>query len=206
MKPHAIAALTAAALVAHVGAASASITPVGEFVGEAWETFELIGPIGTTPGPASILNGTATLYDSLANTLMIANSLYSFVTETQILPWNGNLMGGSLTGFMTIEFDIPVVQFGGYFGTADIHNGGTINFYDANNQFIGADAFPLDLGQWVWKGWSSTTPIGRIEIYADETPNPPFVMDDFQVNYVPAPGPVAMLALAGLAAARRRRM
>ncbi|MFU8829694.1 MAG: PEP-CTERM sorting domain-containing protein [Phycisphaerales bacterium] len=199
----ALAALGSIALQAT--AASASVIFIDPFVGDAWEPFELIGPPGGTPGPAEIFDGQATIYDQLANMLMIANSLHSFPTETTIFPYNGNLMGGAVTGYLAIDFHTPVTEFGGYFGTADILEGGMIMFFDEQGQNIGTEPMQLNLGEWDWFGWSSDTPISRVEVYGNSTPGLPIVFDDLQVNYIPAPTTGALLGLAGLAAVRRRR-
>ena len=185
--------------------AHASITPIAPFTGESWETFEVIGPLGPTPGPASIFDGQATIADQLAGMLMIANNLYSVPTDTSIIPYNGNLMGGLVTGFGAIDFHTPVTDFGGYFGTADVLQGGLIMFFDAEGENIDSVPLQLTLGEWDWFGWSSDTPISRVEIYGSEAPGSPVVLDDLQVNFIPTPATGALLGLAGLVACRRRR-
>lgn len=195
-----LAAGCSAAATAH-----ASVTPIAPFTGESWETFELIGPLGPTPGPAEIFDGQATIADQLAGMLMIANNLYSFLTDTEVLPYNGNLMGGLVTGFGVIDFETPVTDFGGYFNTADILQGGQIVFFDADGQNISTETLNLAMDEWEWYGWSSDTPISRIEIYGNETPGSPILLDDLQVNFIPTPATGALLGLAGIAACGRRR-
>lgn len=195
----------ALALASIAGAASASVTTIDEFVGDAWENYETIGPPGGTSGPAEIFGGEATTYDQNANFLMIATSLFSFISETEILPYNGNLMGGYVTGQAVIDFDTPVTEFGGYFGTADVHTGSVINLYDGDGSLISSEPMTFDLGEWNWHGWSSDVPISRVEILGSPTPGLPIVLDDLQVNYVPTPATGALLGLAGLVAVRRRR-
>lgn len=197
--------LAVGSIAATAATASASVTSIDPFVGQATEPFELIGPPGGTPGPAEIFGGQATIYDQLADMLMIANSLHSFVTETTILPYNGNLMGGLVTGYGAIDFDTPVTEFGGHFGTADILENGVIMFFDADGANISTEPLELELGEWDWFGWSSDTPISRVEIYGHSSPGSPVVLDDLQVNFVPTPATGALLGLAGLVAVRRRR-
>jgi hypothetical protein len=199
-------ALGTLAIATIAGAASASVTTIDPFVGEAWELYENIGAPGGTPGPARIFDDGATTFDQNANFLMIANSLFSFISETQILPYNGNLMGGYVTGQAVIEFDAPVSEFGGYFGTADVLEGSTINLYDVEGSLISTEPMTFDLGEWNWHGWSSEVPISRVEIHGSATPGLPIVLDDLQVTYaIPAPATGALLGLAGLVAVRRRR-
>lgn len=199
-------ALGTLAIATLAGAASASVTTIDPFVGDAWEPYENIGAPGGTPGPARIFDDGATTYDQNANFLMIATNLFSFLTETQIFPYNGNLMGGYVTGQAVIEFDAPVTEFGGYFGTADILTDSTISLYDTEGSLISTEAMNFELGEWNWHGWSSDVAISRVEIHGSTTPGLPIVMDDLQVTYaVPTPATGALLGLAGVVAVRRRR-
>lgn len=195
----------ALAFASIAGVASASVTTIGPFTGDAWENYETIGPPGGTNGPAEIFGGEATTYDQNANFLMIATSLFSFISQTEILPYNGNIMGGYVTGQAVIEFDTPVTAFGGYFGTADVHTDSVINLYDGNGSLISSEPMNFELGEWNWHGWSSDTPISRVEIQGSPTPGLPIVMDDLQVSYIPAPATGALIGLVGLAGVRRRR-
>src|SRR5690606_1067913 len=111
----------ALALFVAVGAAHGAVTEIGEFTGGFIEGFENVLPPngGGYPGPISIFQGDATFDDSIAHFVQIALSLTSFLTGEDIFPHNGNLMGGSVTGWGLFTFATPVTQFGGYFGTAD---------------------------------------------------------------------------------------
>ena len=194
----------AAVLVAGAGAVEADISTVGPFTGDAFETFERIAPPGSTPGPAEIFDGAGTINDQLANSVIIAYSLTSFVTNTEILAYNGNFMGGTPTGWVDFEFDTPLTHFGGYLGTADELIDGRIVFKDENDAVIAEQSLDIALGQWDWFGWHSDVAFSKIEIYGHNTPGRPVVFDDLQIKFVPAPGVLALLGAAGVVARRRR--
>ncbi|GAB5494969.1 MAG: hypothetical protein Phyf2KO_00490 [Phycisphaerales bacterium] len=197
-------AVIVCAVVSLAGSASSQVTGIGPFVGDGFEGFENVAPPGTVNGPADIFGGDATVVDGFANNLIIALNLVSFVTNEEIFPYNGNLMGMTVTGFAEFEFATPIAEFGGYFGTADNLSGGSITFYDENDAVISSEAFELPLNDWGWHGWSSTTPISRISIAGNVNPGTPIVFDDLRLTYVPAPASAVLLGIAGCASARRR--
>jgi len=199
---------TAAIVCAAAGFASvagAQVTGIGPFTGDGYEGFEGIAPPGSVPGPVDIFSGDATVNDQFAGILVIASNLVSFVTNEEIFPYNGNLMGLSVTGFTEFTFDTPATDFGGYFGTADNLSNGTISFYDESNALIETVSMELPLNDWQWWGWSSSTPFSRVSIAGNVNPGSPIVFDDLRVNYVPAPAGSVVLALGGVIALRRRR-
>ncbi len=200
-----ISAVAVCALGGLAASANAQVTSIGQFTGDVSETFENVAPAGTVPGPVDIFGGEGTVNDELANILMVALNLVSFVTNEEIFPYNGNLMGGSVTSFTEFTFDEPATQFGGYFGTADNLSGGFISFYDSTDELIETQAFAMPLNDWQWFGWSSSTPISRISLHGNANPGSPIVFDDLQVNFVPAPASAMLMAVAGVSAARRRR-
>ena len=169
-----------------------------------FEGFESLGTPGGHAGPFPILDGAATFNDMLANQLMIAISLYSALTETYVYPYNGNLMGGSVTGWAVIDFTTPVTQFGGYLGTADDLSGGTVTFKDEFGATLDTQSLALTLGQWGWYGWQSDVPIGSIEIKGASTPGLGVTYDDLQLT-VPEPASLSLLALGAAALLGTRR-
>jgi|GEM_PF-1589276 len=201
---------TATTLICTIAAAglhaNADVVATGQFVGDYSENFENIAPLGMTPGPASTFADHCVTGDIFAGGVMIANNLTSFLTETSILPFNGNLMGGSVTGKMSFDFDAPMHAFGGMIGTADI-------LTESYAVFIDDDGFTIDTvdftlggpGEWNWFGWTSDAAFTRVEIHAAPNPGLPIVFDDMQVSAVPAPTTASIIALTGLAATCRRR-
>ena len=191
------------AIVLGSAAASADVIPIGQFSGDMFEGFEAIGSPGGYPGPFEIFDGQAVMDDDLAHTVMIAYSLYSGITEESIYPYNGNLMGGLPTGWGYIEFDTPVVDFGGYIGTADNLTGTTFTFKDDAGAVIDTLPVTLTLAEWTWCGWHSDTPIARIEILGNTSPGLGLTFDDLRAN-VPEPTSLSLLVI-GVGLARRRR-
>ena len=101
-----------------------------------------------------------------------------------------------------IEFLNPVVDFGGYWSHSTIGvNMFTVDFFDAGGALIGSDIGVVNdpTGNLHWFGWTSTTPIKRVEI------NGRFPVNDYLQANVPAPGSLALFGAAMLVATRRRR-
>lgn len=186
-----------------VGTASATVVPIGEFTGDMFEGFEGLGSPGSYPGPMDIAGGQAGMDDDLAHSFMIAYSLYSGITQESIYPYNGNLMGGSPTGWCSITFDTPVTDFGSYIGTVNELSGTTVTFKDVEDTVIDSLAITVQHPLWTWFGWHSDTPIARIEFKADATPGNPIVFDDVRAC-VPEPAALSLL-LIGVGLGLRRR-
>lgn len=190
---------------ASASVAIADVTPIGEFTGVHSESFENIGSPGGLPGPVSIFGGAGTANDAFANTLVLATSVSSADTDwVQFFPYNGFLMGLTPTGHAVFEFETPVTEFGGFFGSAAIHSGGSILFRDEAGGEIDSFDFNVTALEWGWQGWQSDTPIASIEIAASANPGAPLVFDDLQITPIPAPGALALLVL-GATVQRRRR-
>lgn len=202
MTRSAVAVCAAAGLVSGV---SAQVVPTGPFTGEAYEGFEGIAPPGSVQGPVDIFGGQGTMTDSFAGNVIITTNLISFLTNEEIFPWNGNLMGMTVTGFADFTFDTPATSFGGYIGTVDVLTGGTISFYDEGDNLIETLPMQLPVNDWQWWGWSSSTPFSRISIDGNVNPGTPIVFDDLNVSFVPAPASAAMALAAAALIARRRR-
>lgn len=187
-----------------VSGAAAGVTAVGEFAGDAYETFEGIAAPGTYPGPLSILNGAATVQDILTGMVPI-----TFVwngPSGEVLPYNGNLFAGTIAGTTRFEFAEGVSSFGGYFNTVSFAQGGSAVFYDMQGAEIESMSFDLTPTNWTWLGWSSDVAIGRIELTGAAGDGFGFQFDDLTYTAVPSPAglSVGLLALAGAAGRRRR--
>lgn len=182
----------------------AGVTPIDEFPGTMFEGFENLAPLGGYPAPYTIMGGQATIDDVYAHSLIIANSLYSFPSDTYIFPYNGNLMGGTPTGWNSIEFAEPVQQFGGFIGTADLLTGGSAVFKDAQGTVLDTVPLVVPLGDWRWFGWQSDVPIKRIEINGSAQIGQPLVFDDLRAT-VPEPATLSGLAAWAAFALGRRR-
>lgn len=194
------------ALAGTVSASGAGVTQIGQFTGDANERFENIAPPGTVPGPVDLFGGAGSANDPFAGIMMMAINLTSFLTNETIFAYNGNLMGGSVTGIMDFSFEQGVTEFGGYFGTVDILNGGSISFYDEHDALIETQAFDMPLNDWDWYGWSSTEAFSRVSIWGSANPGTPIVFDDLQVNFVPTPASGMLVMLGGACVMRRRRV
>lgn len=203
---HARAYTALTAIAALVPAASAAVTSIDDpFAGQYYETFELIGMPGSVFGDVPIFDGTATMTDELASQIIVALNLTSFLTNETIFPWNGNYMGGLPTGWAVFEFSQGVTDFGAYIGSADIQNGGSISFFNDEDELIETQSLDIPLNQWEWYGWHSDEAFTRMVIHGSASPSVPIVFDDMQVNYVPAPASLALLGLGALGTSRRRR-
>ncbi len=194
----------AACLLCAATAASAGVTPIPEFTGDMFEGFENLYPPGGYPAPFDIFEGQGTFDDIIAHYCMIAISLYSVPEDTYIFPYDGNLMGGSVTGWAGFQFDTPVTEFGGYIGTADRLSGGTATFFDASGNVIDTLPLTIELGQWGWHGWSSDVPISRVELRGSSTIDLPTVFDNMRAT-VPEPASFSLIALGAALLLRRGR-
>ncbi len=184
------------------GSAAGGVTAIGEFAGEAYETFENVASPGSIPGPAPIFGGAVTVNDSLANILVVAFNWWG--PSGEVLPYNGNLMGGLPAGAAIFEFSTAVSRFGGFFNTVGPVGGGTAVFYDASGAQIGSLDFGGTPTEWAWLGWESDVGISRMEI-TGPVQGFGFQFDDLTLNYVPTPGTVAALAAGVCVLGRRRR-
>jgi hypothetical protein len=185
------------------GTAHAAISTIGEFTGDATETFENIGPPQPYPGGMSIFGGDAVFNDTFTNAPWITPNLTDFSNE--LFAYDGAFMGLAPTGVVTFQFDTPILQFGGFFGhLSQGVSGGSISFLDDEGATI--ETLPFDLGynQWSWFGWESDTPISGIAMSTGANPGFTTVYDNLQISHVPAPGALALLAIGGCMCRRRR--
>ena len=196
---------TAALLVLAGGAGSvaADVNAIGEFFGDAFETFENVATPGAHPGPLDVFGGGATLDDSVAHTIVIA---FNFVGPSgEVLPLGGNLFGASLAGGAVYEFDTELHRFGGYVNTVGINGGGTAVFRDGEGEVVDIVSFTSTALEWTWIGWESDEAFTSVELTGANGPGFGLLFDNMTVSYVPAPPAAGVLAMGLLAGARRRR-
>ncbi len=196
-------AVGAMGVVAAAGMALAGVSPTAEFNGTASDGFEAIAPPGGYSGPLPIFSGAATMNDTITNFNVIALSWSG--PAGQVLPFNGNLMGGTIVGSSMFTFSTPVTAFGGYMTTVGTLSGGSVVFRDVGGGVIDTLSLSVTPLEWNWQGWTSTTPVGSIEVIGANVPGISLQFDDLQANFVPAPGAAAVMVLGGLALSRRRR-
>lgn len=196
-------AFLAALAACGVSFASADVIPIGEFSGDAFETFEGIASPGSY-SPVPLFNGTGAMTDSLANIGVI-----TFVWSGPggaVEAYNGNLFGGTPAGSTLFTFSTPIRQFGGYMTTVSDIADGSITFRDVNGDEI--DTLPLTATPVVWgfQGWESDTPIASIEVIGNGPfGNRPMQYDDLRITLVPEPAALGLLAVGALALLGRRR-
>jgi len=132
-----------------------------------------------------------------------------------------NAIPSSEVDMFSIAFSVPVRSFGLMVATARVYSGDTdiqeptFRVYDENDQMIETLSFSegsafvngtlSDAGDVVdhgFMGFSSSALIGRIEIEKEQAIFDEFVFAPVQI---PAPAGAALMSLAGLGLARRRR-
>lgn len=198
----------AAAAAWLVGASSHAgvITEVDAFTGDLQEGFESFAYGEVPAGPHAIFGGAATIaFDGDPfNYLWVFSppgtswewGLGSGVAAQPVDGEKGMAIDGEKNDLAVIEFSDPVAQFGGYFGTDDDSTSIDVRFYDAGGALIDVGQVLYDAAQQdgvlAWGGWSSTTPIARVEI-----------QDALQAIAVPGPGGAVLLVLP--VRSRRRR-
>lgn len=186
-----------------IGSASAGVIEIGEFTGEMSEGYEAIATPGGYPGAMPIFGGTAVMKDTLADFCVIALSWWG--PGGEILPYNGNFMGGTVAGATLFEFTTPVLQFGGWVNTIATIPGGTATFRDPSGALIATVPVEITPATWGWIGWQSDTLIGSIEITTPNVPGFGLQFDDLHISSVPAPAALTLAGVSGLFAGRRRK-
>lgn len=204
--------ITCLIALAAAGPALAQLTPIGQFLGDCQESYESFPNYRNTPGsymtdPTPIMGGMAlvgasprmVVYEPPAGATFLLGSNGSALVAHGV---KGH--GLDTFGSFTITFPSGVSDFGGYWSHfPDAGNPIVFDFYNTSGGYIGSDArLVIDpSGALQWAGWNSVAPIGSVVISGD------FIVHDYlQANCIPAPGACAALGLAGMLAARRRRV
>lgn len=194
--------LASCAFLAVAGMASAGIMNVGPFTGdlqEGWESGQADGQFLPT---IQAFGGFATV-----NTPNGGNGLHTTSGWNSLQPRSGVRLFGTIANGAEFVFDDPISKFGGYFSSIFSTTGGVATVYNQNNQQIAAVNISMAMNTWTWNGWMATDGdlIGRVVIQNNENGGAFIMTDDMEVGFIPAPGALALLGLAGLASRRRRR-
>lgn len=195
-----VSALIACCVVGH---ANAQIVSIGPFTGDQSEGFESL-PFGFfTSHPVFGNTGVVRTIDG-SSTLLIASS-WSF--NGIVFPHSGSRFMGSAGALPEWVFDVPALNFGGYFTTNSGTSDAVAFFYDDANNLLGS--MPVSApanNSWVWNGWTTQgVGIKRVIIDGNNPFGGGFIMhDDMEYTVIPAPGVLGLFAI-GLGMARRRR-
>ena len=183
-------ALFLAVTVAFGGIATAQ-TPIGPFTGTESEGFETQTSPGFNPCIiGGVFNNNGDLCTPGSSGAHITSG-WGFMCT--IFPHDGVRFTGSAGGAYEYTFNSPVSRFGGYFGTnAGPPGGGTANFYDAANNFLGSQVIvaPHDC-TWTWNGWQDDSGAGfsRIEVPSNVFGGAFLMMDDMEADFGGGGGP-----------------
>ncbi len=196
----AISAIIAGGVAAH---ANAQIVPIGEFAGDQSEGFEALPfgffashPVFGNTGVVQTIDGSVTLN---------ITSSWSFMGV--VFPHSGQRFMGSAGALPEWVFDVPALQFGGFFTTNSGTSDAVAFFYDEFDNLLGSLPVTAPANtSWVWNGWETQgVGIKRVVIDGNNPFGGGFIMhDDMQYTAIPAPGVLGLFAI-GLGLARRRR-
>jgi len=199
--------VTVAALVAFVGVANAAIVPIGPFTGTYQDSFETQPRMQFLPHYDVFLDeewdphGDVNQLGSGQGLHITYNWGYYYTTY----PHSGEVFMGPTYGVgAEWVFDIPAVEFGGYFNTNYQSPGATATFYDEDHELLAT--LPVqapNAGQWAWDGWACDPPVKYVEIWSNHGAGH-IMQDDVQYTPIPEPAALSLLGLGGLALLRRR--
>ncbi len=179
--------------------AEADIEVITPFIGDASEGYE--GFIAGETGDLSIFGGDAVMSGGFVT------GFSSFMGST-IVPHSGGLFA-HWTAPVDFFFETPVSQFGGYIATNGGADGGLVEFFGVNDQFVASAAldvlFQPGTAPYSWNGWISSDPITHVRVTGNGVLQGFLGFDDMQVTYfVPGPGAAALLVPVFLPGRRRR--
>jgi UDP-glucuronate decarboxylase len=113
------------ATLGSVGAASASITPIGQFNGQYQESFENFN-FSWTSGNVPVFSGLASVHERSQGSLIVTSS-WSFNGVAN--PKDGSRFMGSPSSWVEYNFNSPIASFGGFFTTNSSVADGRVDFF-----------------------------------------------------------------------------
>ncbi len=204
------------AIVTLFSTAQADIIPIGEFSGVFSEDFESF-PNFVDGGNLDTLvvaggEGTFSSDPVGSNQLWIIEPAAGATWELGDYGAGGTIDEKALGLFIefnpadvTLTLDTPAAALGFFFATTfnEFDDGDMIvQFFDLGGSQLGVDQI-LDSGgsDYVWAGWSSVTGIASVRFSHNFAP----LLDNLQINPIPAPASFLLLAGLGATGCRRRR-
>ena len=187
-----------------VGPANAQIIPIGPFPFDKSEGFETQPP-GQFDVFIDVFGGQGIVQTVTGGAFVHITSSWGF--NGTVFPHGGSFFMGSAGPALEWIFDVPALQFGGYFTTNSGTSDAVASFYDeANNLLASLPVTAPASNNWVWNGWETQdVGIKRVVINGNNPFGGGFIMhDDMLYTAIPAPGALGLFAIA-LGAARRRR-
>lgn len=184
--------------------AHADIVQVDEFDSLQFEGFNDLKMDTFDRNPVEAFGGMATLLNTKKSFLHTTGG-WSYKKATRA--YEGSRLLGTSSGGVEYQFDIAQKSFGGFFSTIDNVAGGSIKFFNGDD-LVGMDALNASVGgKWEWNGWSSKNQFDRVVVESNSKGKGFLMQDAMRVltTQVPAPGSLAILAVGGVIAARRRR-
>jgi len=168
----------------------AGITLIGPFTGSKSESFENSYPTFSTNCVTNrVFNGGADICTP-GHAGCLVTTAWGGTACTQVPTsgnwFFGNAQQGSPDNYSVIDFDQPVVRFGGMFSRNTSSTGGDISFYSADGTHLGT--LPLNLPggcSWMWNGWDAGTGPAFKTILLRGDLNGAVLLDDLQVDLAP---------------------
>lgn len=181
-------------------AASAAITPIGQFTGQYQESFDNFS-FNWTSGSVPVFSGLASVHERSNGSIIVTNS-WSF--NTIVSPRDGTKFMGSPSSWVQYDFNIPVIAFGGFFTTNTTTSNGQVQFF-LNGQLLSTQSLAAPkTGEWTWNGWSSPTGFDSVRVISNFSSGGFIMQDSLQATSIPVPGTAAACGLVLLASLRRR--
>lgn len=186
-----------------------SIDPFDGTLTENWESFSPSFLTGSTKGTVSILGGAGNITGS---DLAIWIPGQFGPNHFGLGPFTAKTFDGS-RGFgksssvadVSMDFAIPIIAFGGYWGISTTSDPVGLRFLDKDGSIIGETQFyysrPNNDGTLEWHGWKITQPVSRVEFLGGQF----FVNDSLRVTTVPEPSVLVFLMFVPCMALARKR-